>query len=698
MYKNLFLSVLFFFICFGSFAQSADLIYPKVNKSIVTIYTFDSENKPVAQGSGVILSQKGWIVTNYHVYNGAAKIIVKQKNRIISYSEIVAADENKDILILKILKNSLPIIPIGNSNNLKIGQKIYAIGTPLGMENSMSEGIISGLRSTTENSRNYIQISAAISPGSSGGAVVNEKGELIGITTSTFTKGQNLNFAIPINDVIDFYNSQIKKIEPNLSINTAVLYQIKIDGKFGFINRTGKLIVEPIYDDAREFHEGLAAVKSDGKWGYIDNTGKLIIPLIFNTNSVFEEGMAFLKVNDKYGFFNKKGEIVIQPQFYDFRSFSEDLSAVCVEYKSSTSTETLKLYGFIDKKGKFVIKPQFLNAGSFQDGLAPVSSVGYHGWGFINKMGKIVIPYQFMKAHGFHEGIALVENINNDYTYSWGGIDKTGKFIITPKFNYVSGNLSDGLCSFIEDEKYGFFDKNGRVKVNNIYDFASDFSEGVSRVKKNGKYGFINKIGEYVINPIYDFAAPFEDGLAMVQIKDKWGYIDHLGKWIWKPLIKEISSDENNPFEYGFKSIKIGDKKSTFNNLVPVNTKNTFSTFQFKPEQDDLYNLFDLRLDQLNLTFNNRDQLVEIILIKKYSGANSLKYAFEDAAHIDPDLITILGKQTGIIDISNRDELKVGRLWKRNLVTVKSYGENYGLYDTDLKVSITDNLFIGQLK
>jgi len=91
---------------------------------------------------------------------------------------------------------------ICKSSSLKVGQKVYAIGSPLGFENSMSEGIISGLRNYDEMERNLIQITASISPGSSGGAVVNDKGELIGISTLSAKEGQNLNFAIPIDDVL----------------------------------------------------------------------------------------------------------------------------------------------------------------------------------------------------------------------------------------------------------------------------------------------------------------------------------------------------------------------------------------------------------------------------------------------------------------------------------------------------------------
>lgn len=192
---------------------TAEQIYAKINDAVVTIYTFDANGKILSQGSGVVLNEKGWVVTNYHVYAGAEKIVVKHKEKIVKYSAIIGLDVEKDILILKIADLSFPPIKIGNSDLLRVGQKIYAIGSPMGFENTITEGIISGLRSYKERTKNFIQVSAAISPGSSGGAVVNAKGELIAITTLTVTRGQNLNFAIPVNEVLAVYKQA--GVKPN---------------------------------------------------------------------------------------------------------------------------------------------------------------------------------------------------------------------------------------------------------------------------------------------------------------------------------------------------------------------------------------------------------------------------------------------------------------------------------------------------
>ncbi len=220
---------LFYFNAVFSQALSAEQIYTKINNAVVTIYTFDANEKLLAQGSGVVLNDKGWVVTNYHVYSGAEKLVVKHKEKIVKYTGIIGLDVEKDILILKIVDHAFPAITMGNSDILKIGQKIYAIGSPMGFENTITEGIISGLRTSEEKNKSFIQVSTAISPGSSGGAVVNAKGELIGITTLSVTKGQNLNFAIPINEVQAVYKHAV--ITPNTLTAAQYFYKGGIENR-----------------------------------------------------------------------------------------------------------------------------------------------------------------------------------------------------------------------------------------------------------------------------------------------------------------------------------------------------------------------------------------------------------------------------------------------------------------------------------
>ncbi|MEO8514693.1 MAG: trypsin-like peptidase domain-containing protein [Ignavibacteria bacterium] len=199
------LSVFFILVCVRTLAQpvsgdelSADKIYEKVDNSIVVILAYDNLGN-VFQGSGVVINKEGMIVTNYHVCMDATKIEIKHYSKELKNVRVYKYDEVKDILILKTDDLSFAPIAIGNSSNLKAGQRIYAVGSPEGYENSISEGIISGFR-TDENNVKLIQMTCPITDGSSGGAVLNSKGELIGLSVSGQHDG-SLYFAVPINDV-----------------------------------------------------------------------------------------------------------------------------------------------------------------------------------------------------------------------------------------------------------------------------------------------------------------------------------------------------------------------------------------------------------------------------------------------------------------------------------------------------------------
>lgn len=184
-------------------AQNAEKIYKKVNDAVVTIYTYHSDKSVHGFGSGVVIKSKGWIITNFHLVGDGDSLLVKHGEKTILHKGIIGMDATKDILILKADESDFPSVTVGNSDALKVGEKVYAIGSPLGYENTITEGIISGFRKNAQQTGTYIQISAPISPGSSGGAVLNDKGELIGISSYTTEGAQYINFAIPINDVLN---------------------------------------------------------------------------------------------------------------------------------------------------------------------------------------------------------------------------------------------------------------------------------------------------------------------------------------------------------------------------------------------------------------------------------------------------------------------------------------------------------------
>jgi Trypsin-like peptidase domain len=164
--------------------------------SVVSITVFDSKGTPLGQGSGFLLDSKGTLVTNYHVIEYASGAIAKSANgAFYKVRGVLALDSSNDLAILQLDGNGFTHLRLGDSDKTEVGDKVIAIGSPLGLEASVSDGVISALR--TFDAAPVIQTTAAISPGSGGGALLNTKGEVIGVTTFNVRGGQNLNFAVP---------------------------------------------------------------------------------------------------------------------------------------------------------------------------------------------------------------------------------------------------------------------------------------------------------------------------------------------------------------------------------------------------------------------------------------------------------------------------------------------------------------------
>ena len=153
------------------------------------------------RGSGFFV-RPGYVATNYHVIEGAETTIARLVGTETTYTlgKIVATDEKRDLAIIKVLGGTAAELPLGNSDEIRIGETVYAVGNPKGLQGTVSKGIVSSMRDFGQNGLR-IQIDAPISPGNSGGPVLNEKGEVIGVSVSSIQgiDAQNLNFAIPSN-------------------------------------------------------------------------------------------------------------------------------------------------------------------------------------------------------------------------------------------------------------------------------------------------------------------------------------------------------------------------------------------------------------------------------------------------------------------------------------------------------------------
>lgn len=210
--KNLFISLLVTLVISNTIlGQSAKEIAKNCLPSTVSLVMEDKTKQPISLGSGFVL-ENGKVVTNLHVIEGAKYGYVlengsSKKHSIKGYFQI---DKINDLAILSVPTLTAQPLAISNIEKPEIGEKIYAIGNPKGLSGTISEGIVSGIRSLENKS--LIQITAPISPGSSGGPVINNKGEVIGVAVGTLTSGQNLNFAIPVNLLNDLVNKGTSSI------------------------------------------------------------------------------------------------------------------------------------------------------------------------------------------------------------------------------------------------------------------------------------------------------------------------------------------------------------------------------------------------------------------------------------------------------------------------------------------------------
>jgi len=180
----------------------------KQASSVVLVNILNEKNEVIKLGSGFIVSTDGKIMTNYHVIDGAIKVeVVMSDKKKYPVLGMVNGSKDQDIAVLKIKAENLPTLHLGDSDKLAIGEDIVTIGSPLGLQNTVSTGIVSSIRNNlyrTGSGLKDIQISAPTSHGSSGGALFNMQGQVIGITYAGEIEGQNLNYAIPINEAKAF--------------------------------------------------------------------------------------------------------------------------------------------------------------------------------------------------------------------------------------------------------------------------------------------------------------------------------------------------------------------------------------------------------------------------------------------------------------------------------------------------------------
>ena len=163
------------------------------------------EEQPKGVGSGFVLSSDGYIMTNAHVVEGADEVLVTLTDKREFKAKIIGADQRSDIALVKIEASGLPAVKVGDVNRLRVGEWVMAIGSPFGLENSVTAGIVSAKLRDTGDYLPFIQTDVAINPGNSGGPLINMRGEVVGVNSQIYSRSggyMGISFAIPMDEAV----------------------------------------------------------------------------------------------------------------------------------------------------------------------------------------------------------------------------------------------------------------------------------------------------------------------------------------------------------------------------------------------------------------------------------------------------------------------------------------------------------------
>lgn len=290
---------------------------------------------------------------------------------------------------------------------------------------------------------------------------------------------------------------------PTKRTGAGSLFQIVRGDKWGFMDRTGRVVISPAYSDERDFFHGLAAVQVPaGKWGFIDESGELAISARFDDVRDFIEELAPVRIGRKWGYIDISGRMVIEPRYQSAGEFRQGLARVHLWSKVACTS------------GVFTSDDAPLYAFHFlEDDKSDLPSCFPQGgkFGYIDKTGKLLIPPQFFGAQDFSEGLAAVR-IEETRDSKFGYIDRSGQMVIAPRFHQARP-FSQGLAAVetsarvvgnqVVDIAWGFIDKAGVLRIPDNYAFAGNFSEGLARVavKLGVSMGFVDQAGKMIIPP-----------------------------------------------------------------------------------------------------------------------------------------------------------------------------------------------------
>ncbi len=307
----------------------------------------------------------------------------------------------------------------------------------------------------------------------------------------------------------------------------ALFAAVKVGEKWGYIDRTGKFLVQPKYYETRSFTHNYAVVSTEQK-------------VKVKVGETEEEELKIL-----YGVIDDKGVEVVPPKYDNITEVSEDIIDIFDAEKS-------KMGYFSIKTGKAITELKYENANPFRDGRAAIRRGAK--WGFIDVTGKEVIPPTFDDVKDFGEGLARAYK-----NLKWGFIDKNGAEAIGYKFQNPDETTAlpfvNGMAIVKSGTNEGWIDKKGQFRINADFSDTRPFHNKLAAVQKGEKWGFIDVSGKVLIVPKFDMVGDFGDvGLAPFREGQNWGFIDPKGAVVIKPIYSEVEGT----FARGMVKVKKG--------------------------------------------------------------------------------------------------------------------------------------------
>ncbi|HEY6001373.1 MAG TPA: WG repeat-containing protein [Anaeromyxobacter sp.] len=318
-------------------------------------------------------------------------------------------------------------------------------------------------------------------------------------------------------------------------------FPVQRDGKWGYIDRTGRVVVAPRFDRAERFSEGLAAVVLDGRHGYVDAAGAMALaPREQPAGPVhrpFRDGLAAVRSEGGIGFIDRSGNLVIPARFTSAEDFSEGLAFACDRLGC----------GYVDRAGRGVFGPGLLGGMPFRGGVAAVwvgkGDMGGKRWALYDReRGRLTGDWE--NVGNPSEGLVAVRTQGR-----WGYVDRGGRGVIRPRFA-GAGEFSEGLAPVSEQTWLcGYADRSGKLVIPARFRFCHPFHDGRARVEilgpdpKRPQAAFIDRTGRIAIEgatatPPFETAEDFADGLAEVEAPGaaggrRLGYVDTAGRYVW---------------------------------------------------------------------------------------------------------------------------------------------------------------------